>query len=124
MSKMYYINLYYGWEETKYGIEHCFEALDPAGEKESEIEKYLAEQLDCDADSSKFNYDSTLIVIPQTLINRIKAAALREYCLAKVSSHTCPNCGNEFVDADKIYMDDLGLHAVCPECEGSFNVEM
>ena len=34
----------------------------------------------------------------------------------------CLNCGNEF-ELNEIYRDELGDYTVCPECDGSFDVE-
>ena len=35
----------------------------------------------------------------------------------------CLNCGNEF-ELNEIYRDELGDYTVCPECDGSFDVEV
>ena len=35
----------------------------------------------------------------------------------------CLNCGYEF-DVKKIYHDELGGFTVCPECEGSFDIDI
>lgn len=35
----------------------------------------------------------------------------------------CFDCGFEF-ELEKIYHDELGTFAVCPECRGSFDVDI
>lgn len=39
-----------------------------------------------------------------------------------MNKHTCPNCGNEF--QSRILHDELGWFVVCPECNGSFNINI
>lgn len=36
---------------------------------------------------------------------------------------TCLNCGCEF-ELKKIYHDELGTFTVCPECDGSFDIDV
>ena len=35
----------------------------------------------------------------------------------------CLNCGHDF-ELNKLYKDELGDFTVCPECEGSFDVDI
>lgn len=74
------IELYYGYEETECGIYHSFKAIDPDVEHDDAvIAKELAEQLDTKLDCYRFSYDSMYIDLPESLIERIKADAIREY---------------------------------------------
>lgn len=80
---MYQINLYYGYEENECGIFHSFHAADPDDpydEKVSDaIGQKLAEQLDREPDDDCFNYDSMYIDLPDSVVAKIKAEAIKEY---------------------------------------------
>ena len=79
MSK-YQIELFYGFEEAECGIFHAFEAVDPdVGHDDAVIAEELAEQLDTEPDCYRFSCDSMYIDLPESLISRIKADAVREY---------------------------------------------
>lgn len=76
----YQVKLYYGFEEMEYDIFHAFEAIDPdVGHDDAVIAKALAEQLDADPDSDNYSCYSMYINLPASLIERIKADAIREY---------------------------------------------
>lgn len=76
----YQVKLYYGFEELEYDIFHAFEAIDPeVGHDDAVIAKALAEQLDTDPDSDNYSCYSMYINLPNTLIEKIKSAAIKEY---------------------------------------------
>lgn len=84
----YEIELYYGYEESTYGIYHAFEAVGKEDEVDSDkMGKELAEILDCvDEDddgeetiSDRFNYNSMFIALPESTVAQIKADAIKEY---------------------------------------------
>jgi len=35
----------------------------------------------------------------------------------------CPNCGYEF-HCNELSYDELGWHTTCPDCEGTFDVDL
>ena len=87
-SNKYEIELYYGYEESSYGIYHAFEAVGMDDEVDSdEMEKDLAMMLDCVEEnddgkeeiSNRFNYNSMFISLPESTVAQIKADAIREY---------------------------------------------
>jgi hypothetical protein len=84
----YEIELYYGYEESTYGIYHAFEAVGKDDEVDSDkMAKGLAMMLDCidvnDDDeeeiSDRFNCNSMFIALPESTVAQIKADAIKEY---------------------------------------------
>lgn len=67
----YYVDLYHGWEESKYGIDHAF-ILRDSEEESDDIGKLLADELDCDVDDDNFNYDYRSFELPEALVDRIR----------------------------------------------------
>lgn len=79
--KKYQIELFYGYEEGECGIYHAFEATDPDAEKnDTLIAMDLAEQLDCEYESDRFDCNSMYIDLPETLIARIEENAVKAFC--------------------------------------------
>lgn len=87
-SDKYEVELYYGYEESTYGIYHAFEAVGKDDDVDSdEMAKDLAMMLDCvevnDDDeeeiSDRFNCNSMFIALPQSVVDQIKADAIKEY---------------------------------------------
>lgn len=87
-SDKYEIELYYGYEESTYGIYHAFEAVSKNDKVDSdEMARALAEDLDCievnddneEEISDRFNYNSMFIALPQSVVDQIKADAIKEY---------------------------------------------
>lgn len=76
----YQVELYYGYEEVECGIYHSFKAVDPdVGHDDAVIARELAEQLDTEPECYRFSCDSMYIDLPESLIARVKADAIREY---------------------------------------------
>lgn len=76
----YQVKLYYGFEETECGIFHAFEAVDPEVEHDDAVmAERLARQLDNEAENDNFTCRSMYINLPKTLIEKIKAIAVKEY---------------------------------------------
>ena len=77
------ILLYYGFEEGECGIYHAFEAVDPeAPGDDGGIADRLAELLDCKAGDDRFDYNSMLIQLPASLVERIEAKAVQKHLKA------------------------------------------
>lgn len=84
----YKVELYYGYEETDCGIYHAFEAVGIGdGVDSDEMCNDLAMSLDCleindyneEVLSERFNCDSMLIALPQSVVDQIKSDAIKEY---------------------------------------------
>lgn len=76
----YNIELYYGYEEGECGIYHAFEATDPSVCADTAaMGEHLAEMLECEVESNDFNFDSMLIRLPDTVVERIKKDGVKEY---------------------------------------------
>lgn len=79
-QKKYQAELFYGYQEGECGIYHSFELTDPeAAEDTTELAEKLAGLLDTKLGSDDFNFDSMYVDLPATLVERIKADAIREY---------------------------------------------
>lgn len=77
---MYQVKLFYGYEESESGIYHAFKATDPNVNTDAEeIGRELAEQLDRDIEDDCFGCRSMYVNLPETLVTKIKADAVREY---------------------------------------------
>lgn len=77
----YAIRLYYGYEETASdGVFHAFIAGDTKG-KSGNMGKALKDMLEPSEDSC-FDWDSMHIALPDSVVNRIKKDAIREYLAA------------------------------------------
>lgn len=79
---MYQFTLYYGYTEGRYGVDHAFHAAGP-GEKTNsdDIEKAFAEELEYDLDhptsDCTFDYNSTEIAVPASVVEKIQADTIR-----------------------------------------------
>ena len=83
MDKDYRVDLYYGYEESSYGVSMEFVAVDPkVGADSDEIADGFAEALDVAKDDSHFNYDRCSLELPNSLVTRIQEDAIKDY-LAK-----------------------------------------
>lgn len=77
----YAIRLYYGYEETTSdGVFHSFVAGDTEG-KIGNMGKVLRDMLEPSEDS-RFDWDFMHIALPDSVVNRIKKDAVREYLAA------------------------------------------
>ena len=90
MSKRsnYEVELFYAWEESPYGTYHAFEAVGMDENADSdEMARELAAVLDCvsysdeegEIISDNFHCNSMFIALPQSVIDQIKADAIKEY---------------------------------------------
>lgn len=73
------IELLYGYEDGECGIYHAFLAEDPDSSIDTDAPAKLAEMLDTTSDSQNFNWDSMYINLPDSVVEKIKAAGVREY---------------------------------------------
>lgn len=74
------ILLYYGFEDGECGIYHAFEAADPEATADDEaVADRLADMLDCEVGDDRFDFKSMLIRLPDSLVERIKEEAVKEY---------------------------------------------
>ena len=80
VSDKYKVELFYGYEEHEQGIFHAFDAVMPqANVDDDAIVAKLAEQLDCTLEDDRFNWNSMYISLPEELVAKIKADAVKEY---------------------------------------------
>lgn len=84
MDDNYQIELYYGYQEGDEGIYHAFSTVDPAESPDSSnIADELACLLDTTPEDERFNWDSMLIKIPESILDRIRQEAIE---------HTLKSC--------------------------------
>ena len=74
----YQIELYYGFVDGEGGPFHAFEVKDPKEPIEEGIAEVLANTLDTVESDENFGWDSMLLPLPDSLVQRIKADALKE----------------------------------------------
>lgn len=79
MDNGYHVKLYYGFQNTESGIYHAFEATDPEDASDSEAEDRMAELLDTTLDDDRFDCNSMLIRLPDSVVKRIKDDGVKEY---------------------------------------------
>lgn len=79
---MYQADLHYGYQRSHddYGTYHAFELTDP-DEKTDEgaMGEHLACLLDTTTEDEDFNFDLMRVNLPESLVEKIKADAVREY---------------------------------------------
>ena len=86
LQEKYQVKLFYGWEEGECGIYHAFKAVDPnADHNDDQIGAELAEQLDREPKDDNFDFNSMYVNLPESLIKRIRADAVQDYCRATLS---------------------------------------
>lgn len=79
--KEYWMWLHYGWEESvDDGIRHAFEASDPGDDYDDEgVEQSLLSELAPDEGGNfNFDWDITMLKLPESLVKRIQADAVKE----------------------------------------------
>lgn len=79
---MYQADLHYGYQRSHddYGTYHAFELTDPDEKTdESAMGEHLACLLDTTTEDEDFNFDLMRVSLPESLVEKIKAAAVREY---------------------------------------------
>ena len=109
------ILLYYGIEEGECGIYHSFEAVDPDAPGDDEgVAGRLAELLDCKAEDDRFAYNSMLIQLPDSLVERIKAEAIQEYLKNEEKAEVADKVytHSEAAVIVELFEDVLELHGV------------
>ena len=80
MNEKYQVELHYGYQETDCGIFHSFVAADPEEIVDViSIGGKLAESLDTTINDSNFNFDCMNIALPDSVVERIKNDAIREF---------------------------------------------
>lgn len=78
--KKYQAELFYGYQECESGIYHSFELVDPDAHTDVfAASERLAELLDTKPGSPDFNFDTMYVALPESLVERIKTDAVREY---------------------------------------------
>ncbi len=80
-QKTYHVKLYYGYQTLEDGeTYHALEAVDPEKKvNEKRMEKALAEALDTTRHDDQFDYGSMLVQLPNSVVNRIRDDAIKEY---------------------------------------------
>lgn len=78
-KKNYQVQLYYGFQETEDGIYHAFEATDLEAASDDNVPERLAELLDTTVNDDRFDYNFMPVRLPDSLVERIKADAIKEY---------------------------------------------
>lgn len=79
-ANRYQVELYYGFENGENGVYHAIEAVDPdACVDDDTMKASLLEALELEPDCPYFNYDSMYVALPDSVVERIKADAVREY---------------------------------------------
>lgn len=80
MEHDYQINLYCGILEDDYDSpRYAFEAADPETEPDDAVFGRLAESLDTTVSDTGFDWNSQLVQLPDSLVQRIRDDAIREY---------------------------------------------
>lgn len=80
MNHNYCIDLYYGTFEDGYaGTNYAFEAGDPAAASDDTISARLAENLNTTTNDVNFDWNFQMVRLPDSLVQRIKADAIKEY---------------------------------------------
>ena len=74
----YQIELYYGFVDGEGGPFHAFEVKDPKEPIEEGIAEVLANTLDTVESDENFDWDSMFLPLPDSLVQRIKADAIKE----------------------------------------------
>lgn len=74
----YQIELYYGFVDREGGPYHAFEVKDPKVPIEEGVVKVLANTLKTVESDENFGCDSMLLPLPDSLVQRIKADAIKE----------------------------------------------
>ena len=78
--KKYQAELFYGYHGCECGIFHAFELTDPdVSTDRRELAKKLADLLDTKPENDDFNYNSMYVALPEPLVERIKAEAVKEF---------------------------------------------
>lgn len=78
-KKNYQVGLYYGFQETEDGTYHAFEATDSESVVDDNMAERLAELLDTTVNDDRFDYNLMPVRLPDSLVERIKADAIKEY---------------------------------------------
>lgn len=73
----YQIELYYGFVDGEGGPFHAFEVKDPKEPVEDGIAEVLANTLDTVESDENFDWDSMLLTLPNSLVQRIKEDAIK-----------------------------------------------
>lgn len=104
---MYSVRLYHGWEETDFGVDHAFVLADPRDNISPDSIKELSRQLDCSPDCDGFNFDIHDLVIPDSVVDRIRASRQKQYLVSLAvdgRAEICVNAEN-FEEAKRKAMD-------------------
>ena len=85
------IYLFYGVEEGECGFYHSFIATDPKEVVDEDVVAgKLAEQLDRELGDDSFHWNSMYVSLPESLVARIKEAAVQEHLAADLRSNKQP----------------------------------
>ncbi len=79
-ERPYHIELYYGYQECESGIYHAFDAVDPQGKHDDEkMAVKLSDTLDTTPDDANFHYNSMHILLPASVVAKIRADAVNDF---------------------------------------------
>lgn len=80
MKETYKVLVTYGYLDDKTGISHIVHVSEPDASVDSTaVVASLAQQLDTYPDNKDFSWDVATCVLPEALVNRIRADAVRDY---------------------------------------------
>lgn len=84
-EKTYRIELYYGYQECESGIYHAFDAVDPQERhNDDKMAVKLSDTLDTTPDDDNFHYNSMHILLPASVVARIRADAVNDFLTSMV----------------------------------------
>ena len=98
---MYKLDLHYGYTDSEFGVCLTFQPADPMVELEHDVTEGLANRLGTTCDDDLFHSDCAFIKLPETLVARIKADAVKEHLAVQRETTLCKHI-SEVVTGDVI----------------------
>lgn len=70
------INLFHGWAESNYGVNHAFIIKDAGDRDVDNVGKILEDMLEHNPDEESFDWDVTTLTIPKNIVEKIETIAI------------------------------------------------